>query len=355
MTAEHRLETMEAKIPGPAFKEREEDLDVDVRSFPAFKLKMEAALQAGRNRTKASKEKKKTARVIEKKGCCAQLKRTQCYLGVRPQWKISVDPHSIPGLSWLELQEAIKEHEAAKTERQQLIDSSKPVPHNFYENVVFICVDVESYERHRKTITEVGISTLDTNDIMDLAPGDGGEAWMKKIRSRHFRIKEHSHLNNTEFVTGCADRFEKDFGVSEWISIDEAPQVIASCFRAPFSGPSAIKNSADKSDIHESSQSNLAISDLSPDSTPLEHSNESKPLRKIVLVGHDIKVDVEYLHNMGYDVNNLSNLLEAIDTIDLYRAFKHEQQGKKLGSILLELGLTGWNLHNAVSIISRQV
>lgn len=72
--------------------------------------------------------------------------------------------------------------------------------------------------------------------------------------------------------------------------------------------------------------------------------------RKIILVGHDIRSDIDYLRKIGYDVRNLSNLVEAIDTVDIYRAFKHEQNPSNLGKILLSLGLTGWFLHNAVGL-----
>lgn len=69
--------------------------------------------------------------------------------------------------------------------------------------------------------------------------------------------------------------------------------------------------------------------------------------RNVVLVGHEVKSDIEYLRAIGYDVTNLSNLLEAVDTIDLYKAMKHAPNTPSLGTILLELELTGWHLHNA--------
>jgi len=31
---------------------------------------------------------------------------------------------------------------------------------------------------------------------------------MSAIRARHFRINEYKHVHNTDFVHGCADRFE---------------------------------------------------------------------------------------------------------------------------------------------------
>ena len=55
------------------------------RSFAAFKAKMEAAVQATKNKTKSQKERKKKERVTQKQAWCAQLQRAQCYLGVRPR------------------------------------------------------------------------------------------------------------------------------------------------------------------------------------------------------------------------------------------------------------------------------
>ncbi|KAI4248959.1 MAG: hypothetical protein L6R42_009137 [Xanthoria sp. 1 TBL-2021] len=58
-------------------------------------------------------------------------------------------------------------------------------------------------------------------------------------------------------------------------------------------------------------------------------------------------MDIDYLRKLGYDVSNLSNLIEALDTADLYRAWKHHQNPSKLGSVLMEIEMIGWNLHNA--------
>lgn len=85
-------------------------------------------------------------------------------------------------------------------------------PFIFEQDVVFVCVDVEAWERDHNIITEIGISTLDTRDLAGIAPGKDGEHWTKLIRARHFRIEEYKNLHNHEFVSGCADKFEKEFG-----------------------------------------------------------------------------------------------------------------------------------------------
>lgn len=343
LSTETPLEVMASQMPGPDFKLEGED-EVDPRSLEAFRAKIEAAMEAVKNRSKGSKEKKKKARVMEKKGCCLQLRRTQRYLGMKP---ILIDPLT-EVLEWRELEEASKKHEEALAKSRQVIDMMNPVPYPFHQEVIFIAIDVEWYERSNKTITEIGISTLDTRNLLDIAPGAGCLAWMDQIRARHFRIREHSHLINSDFVTGCGDRFEAAFGTSEWISLAEAPRVVASCFRfdtasAPDDSDSspAVKQYADE---HSRSSSFASVS-----GSERENDDGAKPKHNIVLVGHDIKTDIDHLRAMGFDLSNMSNILEIVDTADIFRALKHEQQPRSLGAVLLDLGLTGWNLHNAVS------
>ncbi|KAI4256477.1 MAG: hypothetical protein LQ352_002083 [Teloschistes flavicans] len=321
----HSLDEMEAKIP-PHKNSQDEAPRVDDRSLAAFKKKMEDAVQATKQKSKNQKDKKKKNRIGMKQGWCEQMKRAQCYLGLRPRADPDM-PNPVQDLNipMRELEREIKRYNLAQCCDLPHLKVAEAAPFPFQSNVVFICVDVEAYEKPPRPITEIGISTLDTSDLVNIAPGERGIDWMKKIRSRHFRIREHGHLHNSEHVQGCADRFEPDFGVSEWISIQEAPQVIASCFRPPYSRRSK--------DISGKSQTD---------------DSESKDLqRQLVLVGHDIQNDVEYLRKLGYDVANLSNVIEAVDTADLYRAWKHEQNPTNLGAILLELELVGWNLHNA--------
>lgn len=304
------LSLLENKIPGPEFRHEAEDV-LDLRTLSAFKDKIQLVIDAGKRKSKLFKGRGKGDRNddgmshpvgmvagVPKDSWSAQLEKTCLYLGLA---KIENDP-SLQGTN-----------------------AKKPTSNSFHDNVVFISIDVEAYEHSRRTITEIGISTLDTDDLIDVVPGKGGAEWTKRMRSRHFRIKESSHLENHQFVTGCANRFEKRFGTSEWISIKEAPQVVASCFKYPFS---ALEH-----------QSNSTKS----------NQREAGVKRNIVLVGHDVRADIDYLRSIGYNVGNVDNLLEAVDTADMDRAISNQRQSRNLGSIISELGGTPWNLHNAVS------
>ena len=344
LTENCSLTELQAMIPDRLQEEPEE---VGDRSFPAFRRKMEAAILAGKNRQKNVKDRKRKDRVETKKGWCAELKRAQCYLGIRPRG--TVDKAAFigdPNHSYEESQAAQEAYEKAAGLKLPDLIITNPAPYPFDQNIVFVCVDIEAYEKDRNRITEIGISTLDTLDLLTTPPGDGGAEWMNKIRARHFRIAEHGHLKNTEYVTGCADNFMEKFGTSEWISLKEAPQVIASCFRHPFSTPGQYYPYPD--DFKKVGRNGSGSQYLPP-------VDDTQPKRNIVLVGHDIKADIDFLRIMGYDVTNLPNLLEAIDTADLFRAMKHEQQPRSLGAVLLELELVGWHLHNAVSQLPTQL
>lgn len=116
-------------------------------------------------------------------------------------------------------------------------------------------------------------------------------------------------------MQGCAGDFK--FGESEFVSLEEAPKVIATCFRPPFSGTKEYDESV---------------------------------TRKIVLVGHDFSNDIRYLERLGYAVQNLSSLHPThpvIDTQALYRAHTRNRDPESLGNVLAGMEITPWSLHNA--------
>lgn len=71
------------------------------------------------------------------------------------------------------------------------------------------------------------------------------------------------------------------------------------------------------------------------------------PKRNIIFVGHGVGADIKYLKTLGYDVHNLSNLQEIVDTALMWQGLKSELSPRSLGSVLAEIGIAGWNLHNA--------
>jgi DNA polymerase III alpha subunit (gram-positive type) len=106
--------------------------------------------------------------------------------------------------------------------------------------------------------------------------------------------------------------------MSEFINEADVPGVVTSCFKHPFSKPGA---------------------------APLDSGNA--PQRNIIFVGHDIASDIAFLQKAGYNVYNLANLQEFADTADMHRYLKRLESPRNLACVLSELGLIGWNLHNA--------
>ena len=187
------------------------------KSIAAFKAKVDAIMKTQKVKKTAKQEKKKVERAAQEESSRQSIKRVQTYLGIRPP---SLAQHSEAirarlqkeNLQWEEYDEAFRDA-MTNLPPPKAFDTEKPIPHDQEESVVFVCVDVEAYERNTHQITEIGIATLDTKDLESLNSGDGGVNWWQMIRARHFRINEYKHLNNTEFVDGCADRFE--FGYSQ--------------------------------------------------------------------------------------------------------------------------------------------
>ncbi|CCU80344.1 QDE-2 interacting protein [Blumeria hordei DH14] len=268
---------------------------------------------SGQKGTRKKNNKEKTTK--KKQAWNHSIKRVQRYLGIR----LSRTEKSNAQNDTKHSDSNPNRQDSSKQRAEDLssivyFDPEKPAAFPTEDSVVFICVDVEAWERNSKIITEIGFATLDTKDIASIAPGERGTNWMKAIRPRHFRIIENKHYVNKDFVTGCADRFE--FGKSEFISLKDAPQVVSSCFKHPFS----------------------KIEEIPED----DHTR-----RKIVLVGHDVSSDVVYLRKLGYDVFNLSNLEELIDTAEMNRYLTRQLNPQNLGAALYGLGITAWNLHNA--------
>jgi hypothetical protein len=465
------------------------------RSWEAFREKMQLAVDASKKKSKAIKDKKRQTRITTHLDWFRQLKRTQRYLGLRAH--VLDLPEPVMEGTWEEQQQKYEEHMIATNQKLLPLDVFKAVPYPFDQGAVFVCIDVEANEHVHEQITEIGISTLDTLDLVGVPPGEGGKNWMKKIRSRHFRTVEHSHVVNKTYIHGCADKFE--FGTSEWISVRNAAKAIDSCFKYPYSAgfvldpskatyldaqyqdeESAAVNAStttlhdtiavqdqtnaaetgsqgdlqatntdevviDKDEVASSSgsapdpmvtdaSSTTTIEHVDPSSTkagngdvvmkdkpaakvaipsldlaaliaarksvahrakedpsiledpslipdhlkahgkvvapptetnidqflkpnppssttafkPNNEHAQSQLTRPLILLGHDTKSDLGYLRLLGYDPASYnSTLLEALDTAAMYKVLKRESNAPKLGNILVDLGLTGWHLHNA--------
>ncbi|KAL2022330.1 hypothetical protein VTK56DRAFT_5728 [Thermocarpiscus australiensis] len=250
-------------------------------------LRLLSTVDAAKKDT-AKSRKKHWNRVRARKAWGRSIKRVQRYLGLRQRALAPVT--GAPSVLDLHLQLAL----------------------NPEKSVMFVAIDVEAYEHNQALLTEVGIATLDTADIQNVAPGDGGEGWFPLIRARHIRVKENTWALNRQYVHGCADRFS--FGMSEFICQADIPSILAQ---------------------------------LIDEATFMDPVDGILRQRQVVLVFHESSSDVKYLRTLGYNVYNAQNVLEVVDTRELHQYVTRSNDSASLESVLRYLGITYQYLHNA--------
>ncbi|RYO82585.1 hypothetical protein DL766_000201 [Monosporascus sp. MC13-8B] len=274
-----------------------EDLSFKIYTFPkddydnltaaalrSFKEVMARAYNSFRVPTrKKNPETVKMKRIERQKNLGRVTKRVQRYLGLRPQaaYASRIGPAAS---GW---------------------NTDKPAPFIKDSSVRFVCVDVEAYEKNAELVTEIGLAVLDTDDIMDVAPGENGENWFSKIATVHFRIMEYSSIINSQFVQGCPDSFA--FGNSDFVSLKDIAQ---------------------------------EVGDIIGD-------NVSGDKRPVILVGHDIAQDLAYLQKVGYNPWRMPHIVDEIDTMSMFQRLKRSQDGRGLETVCSDLGYPGYDFHNA--------
>lgn len=142
------------------------------RSIEAFKAKVDAANAVNKAKKKADKVKSFQHAIVQRQDMVRQGLRAQRYLGLLPKSEDSL----MPDISTLSISEPV--------------NVTKPVPHAFEMDAIFIAIDLEASETPPRVVTEVGIATLDTRDLKGIAPGEVGKEWHTLIRGRHIRVEE---------------------------------------------------------------------------------------------------------------------------------------------------------------------
>lgn len=243
--------------------------------------------------------------LLDKKAWRLQLKRTQQYLGLVRPIGLALEPSGSDGDT--NFPDQVRQSGEKLTIPPT--PSQASLKKGLESYIVFTSVDCEAYEFLPDCITEIGISTLDTRDLVGVEPGVGGSNWNARIHSRHLRILEHKNKRNKVHVQGCPDDFS--FGESEWISGSNAP--------------SALKESFNPSTFTAANDSGMA--------------------RKVVFVAHDSAGDEDYLAKLGFDLSR--EAIDIIDTIDVARAVLRNFRQCSLMKLLSLYGINAKFLHNA--------
>lgn len=320
--------------------------DVQMRDHSAWCEKVEAVMDVEKKKGGASKRKKQQRRNFAVAESYKQLQRAQRYLGLLPKPSIAQQVYANQSNQNGEVQTS-----------SVALDVKAPAPFLFEDNPIVISIDVESYEMDHSIITEIGVSTLDTTDLINNTIGEQGEGWIKRIRSRHFRIKGRENLKNNRFVHGDPDMFQ--FGTSEFVALSEAADTVDNCFEHPYSAGFGYDGppSFDK----EATPMKRASTVLDQ---PNSSINQDEP-RNLLLLGHDINSDIAYLSSLGSSIFGtksspsttdssisrrqrvLSSIRECLDTSILHQALTKNEQPTSLVKVCHELDITPWHAHNA--------
>ncbi|KAL5357673.1 hypothetical protein BJX96DRAFT_182140 [Aspergillus floccosus] len=286
--------------------------------YLAYEKMLDSACSATKNKkTSKAKQQSRLQNQIRTVEC---LTRLQSYFGLRSQ---TAETLAVDGdLTWegqTYQQMAAENGKVIESAQTQLpLDVTKPVPYSFWKEPIFVCVDVEANERRHSEVTEVGISMLDTKDLVGVAPGEQASQWRMHIRSRHLRVSEHRHVVNRIYLAGCPERF--DFGKSEFVYERDLGAAVLAAFQPP--------------PVLEAGS-----------------SVETDEPRHLVLVGHNIAMDMQYLREMGVHIDQkaagTAGFIDVVDTADVFRLLRREESHRSLAKVLHELEMTGWNLHNA--------
>jgi hypothetical protein len=156
------------------------------------------------------------------------------------------------------------------------------------------------------------VSILDTRALKTVCPGADGQPWFDLMKHLHLRPVEYRKLINRRFVKGCPDYF--NFGVSDFIGLKDAGRIMERIF-------------SDPNRIDEATDFKTEILDVAP---------------TIILIGHDLKNDTEYLRKLNFTPKHVAG---RIDTQRLARISKKQPPG--LTKLLSALSIDAKNLHNA--------
>ncbi|KAK8244849.1 hypothetical protein HDK77DRAFT_482075 [Phyllosticta capitalensis] len=163
---------------------------------------------------------------------------------------------------------------------------------------LFICVDLEAHEFRQKVILELGVATLDLNDLRSY-PNCDPWSLLTKVAYKHYIVQEHKHVKNRKFAVSCPNRFL--FGDSE---MEPGKEIAKKYKRFP----------------------------------------ETDTTRPVVLVGHSLSSDIKYLDSLGVKTRAWPNLIGTIDTQKLAAKVEYPLN---LGKLLAEFGLPVKFPHNA--------
>lgn len=238
---------------------------------------------------------------LKKRASRLQLKRAQSYLGLVH--------NSTPVSTTVSCREHPVENESFAESGQGGPSNSEATEGDPSCYVFFVAIDVEAFEFNKSIVTEIGVSTLDTRNLIGMDPGSAGEKWATKIKSCHFRILENAKMLNTVWLKSCPDHFV--YGKTEWIEEKTTGSVLHECFNPK--GPA--------------------------------YEDNKNLTRSVIFVAHHAFADQVFLAHLGFDLT--LEAMDVLDTQEISKAVFRERSSISLSKLLRRLSIDEFHAHNA--------
>lgn len=74
---------------------------------------------------------------------------------------------------------------------------------------------------------------------------------------------------------------------------------------------------------------------------------DSEDQRPVIIVGHAVEQDLEYLSMIGCNHWNVPQIVDELDTRDMFQRVERNLDGRGLSTMCATLGIYGHNYHNA--------
>ncbi|KAF2483319.1 hypothetical protein BDY17DRAFT_145386 [Neohortaea acidophila] len=160
--------------------------------------------------------------------------------------------------------------------------------------VIFVSVDFEADETNQR-ITEMGITSLDTELLLGVEPGVDGIGWMNLAYSHHYLIAGTDNMlgdytKRGKFSKSNPGGFIK--GKTQERTLDEMRKIVREHFEGPFSSNgvrTAVRNR-----------------------------------RELVLVAHGRTNEFKYFEQLDFDPRKHPKVIDIIDTQDLEEALRRD-------------------------------
>ncbi|KAI9663974.1 MAG: hypothetical protein M1821_007465 [Bathelium mastoideum] len=324
--------TSDERVPRvPLISSGDYPVPTNTSVFNTFKLQIEKIIGLDQIQDPHLPYKKKISFIKRYLDFASSLARAQVILGFR---EMNTNPYTRESDLDLSMDDStIFAIILERLSRPKSVDITEPVL--IYDFAVFVSIDVEVWEYDDRCILEIGVSTLDTLDLIALRPQKHAVNWRQRITKHHFRIKENAHLHNHVHVESHPDNFI--YGESEWISMSDVHAKFV-----PILNPTRLIPAAERESHY--------VAETGIRTVPTT--------RRVVLVGHDIQNDIRYLRRGlgGFDILRHARVgggqpdarpLETMDTAGMFALLQQKKQFTSLGVICKEYFIDGRFLHNA--------